>query len=88
MQTTPLLQGKSLKVIAYRCTMGPDDAPFLEQHTGHSLSYVRKGSFGYDTRGRTHRDNIGEIAEGVAGDCARPPPRRGERIVDRRPRRP
>lgn len=68
MQITPLLQTKSLSVIAYRCTMGPDDAPFLEQHACHSLSYVRKGSFGYDTRGRRHELVAGAIMLGHAGD--------------------
>ncbi len=68
MQTTPLLQNKSLAVISYRCTMGPDDAPFLEQHICHSLSYVRKGSFGYDTRGRTHELVAGSVMLGHAGD--------------------
>lgn len=68
MQTTPLLQNKSLAVISYRCTMGPDDVPFLEQHTCHSLSYVRKGSFGYDTRGRVHELVAGSVMVGHAGD--------------------
>lgn len=68
MQITPLLQTKSLAVIAYRCTHGPDDMPFLEQHTCHSLSYVRKGSFGYDTRGRTHELVAGSVMVGHAGD--------------------
>jgi AraC-like DNA-binding protein len=68
MQINPLLQSQSLSVIAYRCTMGPGDAPFLEQHISHSLSYVRKGSFGYDTRGRTHELVAGSVMVGHAGD--------------------
>jgi AraC-like DNA-binding protein len=68
MQIMPLLQTESLAAIAYRCTHGPDATPFLEQHTCHSLSYVRKGSFGYDTRGRTHELVAGSVMVGHAGD--------------------
>lgn len=68
MQVTSLLHNASLSVVAYRCTMGPDDAPFLEQHRCHSLSYVRKGSFGYDTRGQEHELVAGAVMVGHAGD--------------------
>lgn len=68
MSARPLLQSPTLSVIDYRCTMGPGDAPFLEQHARHSLSYVRKGSFGYDTRGRTHELVAGSVMVGHAGD--------------------
>jgi len=68
MQITPLLQTTSLSVITYRCTMGPADAPFPEQHGHHSLSYVRGGSFAYDTRGRSHELVAGAVMVGHAGD--------------------
>ncbi len=68
MHARPLLQSPALSVIDYRCTMGPGDAPFLEQHARHSLSYVRKGSFGYDTRGRSHELVAGSVMVGHAGD--------------------
>ncbi len=72
---TTLLENASLSVFDYRCTMGPDDKPFPEQHARHSLSYVRKGSFGYDTRGRFHELVAGAVMVGHAGDeytCSHP----------------
>ena len=63
-----LFETAALSVFDYRCTMGPDDKPFLEQHVRNSLSYVRKGSFGYDTRGRTHELVAGSVMVGHAGD--------------------
>ncbi len=68
MHIRPLLQSQTLSVIDYRCTMGPDDKPFLEQHTQHSLSYVRSGSFSYNTRGRNHELVAGSVMVGHAGD--------------------
>lgn len=68
MHARPLLQSPTLSVINYRCTMGPGDASFLEQHTHHSLSYVRSGSFSYDTRGRSHELVAGSVMVGHAGD--------------------
>ena len=52
----------------YRCTAGPDDVPFAEQHRCHSISYVRKGSFGCQTRGRHHELIAGAILVGHPGD--------------------
>ncbi|MES2751999.1 MAG: AraC family transcriptional regulator [Pseudomonadota bacterium] len=68
MQARALLQRESLSVIEYRCSMGPDDTPFVEQHRCHSLSYVRKGSFGYDTCGQSHELVAGSVMVGHAGD--------------------
>lgn len=68
MHVRPLLESQTLSVIDYRCTMGPDDKPFLEQHTQHSLSYVRSGSFSYNTRGRSHELVAGSVMVGHAGD--------------------
>lgn len=68
MHIRPLLQSQTLSVIDYRCTMGPDDKPFLEQHAQHSLSYVRSGSFSYNTRGRSHELVAGSVMVGHAGD--------------------
>lgn len=72
---TTLLESTSLSVFDYRCTMGPDDKPFPEQHARHSLSYVRKGSFGYETRGCSHELVAGAVMLGHAGDeytCSHP----------------
>jgi AraC-like DNA-binding protein len=70
-----LLQNQTLSVIDFRCSMGPDDKPFAEQHRCHSLSYVRKGSFGYDTGGRSHELVAGAVMIGHQGDeyvCSHP----------------
>ncbi|MCX7307974.1 MAG: AraC family transcriptional regulator [Afipia sp.] len=70
-----LLQNQSLSVIDFRCSAGPDDKPFVEQHRCHSLSYVRKGSFGYDTDGRSHELVAGGVMVGHQGDeytCSHP----------------
>ena len=52
MKVTTLLQRGSMSVVDYRCTAGPRDAPFVEEHKGFSISYVRTGSFGYRARGK------------------------------------
>ena len=52
MTATTLLQRNSISVSDFRCDAGPDDRPFAEQHRCHSISYVRKGSFGCHSRGR------------------------------------
>src|SRR3954469_9678722 len=68
MTATPLLAGKSIFVSDYRCTAGPDDAPFVELHTRHSISYVRKGSFGLRCRGKSFDLVAGSILIGCPGD--------------------
>lgn len=75
MSAKMLLQHEKLSVIDYRCSMGPDDRPFVEQHRNHSISYVRKGSFGYDTRGHSHELVAGSVMIGHANDeyvCSHP----------------
>ncbi len=75
MTAKALLQNDSLSVIDYRCSMGPDDKPFVESHRCHSLSYVRKGSFGYASRGRSHELVAGAVMVGHQGDeyiCSHP----------------
>jgi AraC-like DNA-binding protein len=68
MQVRPLFQSEGLAVADYRCSMGPDDTPFVEQHHCHSLSYVREGSFGYDSRGRSYELVAGSVMVGHMGD--------------------
>ena len=48
-----ILKSGALRVIDYRCSAGPHDRPFVEQHRSFSISYVRRGSFGCVTRGRS-----------------------------------
>jgi AraC-like DNA-binding protein len=68
MSATTLLQRPSISVTEYRCHRGPDDTPFVEQHTGYSLSYVRAGSFGYRLRGRAYEMIPGSILVAYPGD--------------------
>jgi AraC family transcriptional regulator len=57
-----------ISVIDYRCGIGPGDAPFLEQHSGFSLSYVRKGSFGCRALGESFDLVAGAVLVGYPGD--------------------
>jgi AraC-like DNA-binding protein len=68
MDRTPLLQRKSISVSDFRCTAAPGDKPFVELFGCHSVSYVRKGSFGCRTRGRSFELVAGSILVGYPGD--------------------
>ena len=68
MTATTLLQRKSISVSDFRCSAGPGDKPFAEQHRCHSISYVRKGSFGLRCRGKFHELVAGSILVGHPGD--------------------
>jgi AraC-like DNA-binding protein len=68
MTRTTLLQRGSISVSDFRCSAGPDDKPFMEQYGCHSISYVRKGSFGCQTRGRSFELVAGSILVGHPGD--------------------
>jgi AraC-like DNA-binding protein len=68
MTTTRLLQRQSISVSDFRCSAVPGDTPFVEQYRCHSISYVRKGSFGCRTRGRTFDLVAGSILVGFPGD--------------------
>ena len=63
-----LLTGETLSAFDYRCEVGPTDKPFVELHDRYSLSYVRKGSFGYRTRGQSFELITGSILVGNRGD--------------------
>ena len=68
MTRTTLLQRGSIIVSDFRCSAGPDDTPFVEQYGSHSISYVRKGSFGCRCRGRSFELIAGSILVGYPGD--------------------
>jgi AraC family transcriptional regulator len=68
MAVTTLLRGDSLSVIDYRCTAGPLDVPYVEEHQGFSVSYVRTGSFGCRTRGKSFELVAGSVLVGHPGD--------------------
>jgi AraC-like DNA-binding protein len=65
---TTLLKRRSISVSDFRCTAGPGDRPFTEQFQCHSVSYVRKGSFGCQSRGRTFDLVTGSVLVGFPGD--------------------
>lgn len=58
----------ALAAFEYRCEAGPRDEPFVEVHPGFSISYVRRGSFGLRSRGRTFELVAGSILVGHPGD--------------------
>ncbi len=68
MDATTLLQRRSISVSEFRCSAGPDDTPFVERHRCHSVSYLRKGSFGCHSRGRFFELVAGSILVGHPGD--------------------
>jgi AraC-like DNA-binding protein len=68
MTRTTLLQRQSISVAEFRCTAAPGDTPFTEQFACHSISYVRKGSFGCRTRGRFFELVAGSLLVGHPGD--------------------
>ncbi len=68
MNRTTLLQRSRISVSDFRCTAGPGAKPFAEQYACHSISYVRKGSFGCHSRGRFHELVAGSILVGHPGD--------------------
>jgi AraC-like DNA-binding protein len=65
---TTVLQRGLISVIDYRCTIGPADEPFAEVHRDFSVSYVRKGSFGYRSRGESFELVAGSVLVGHPGD--------------------
>jgi len=62
------LQAGPIRVVDYRCSAGPAEQPFTEVHQGYSVSYVRKGSFGYRVRGATYELVAGSVLVGHPGD--------------------
>jgi AraC family transcriptional regulator len=68
MAATTILQRDALSVIDYRCDARPADRPAVERHGAYSLSYVRKGSFGYRVRGEAFELVAGSVLIGRRGD--------------------
>jgi AraC family transcriptional regulator len=63
-----VFKSPSVSVIGYRCTDGPGVTPITEWHRAFSVSYVRRGSFGYRTRGRSFDLVAGSVLIGRPGD--------------------
>ena len=68
MTATTLLTRPSISVSDFRCDADPGDQPFAEVHRCHSISYVRKGSFGLRCRGKSHELVAGSVMIGHPGD--------------------
>lgn len=65
---TRISESRGLAIYDYRCQVGVGAKPFVEQHDRSSISFVRKGSFGYRTRGRDYELVAGSVLVGRAGD--------------------
>ena len=68
MTATTLLQRNSISVSDFRCSARLQEKPFVERYRCHSVSYVRKGSFGCTSRGRSFELVPGSILVGHPGD--------------------
>ena len=68
MDATTLLTTRSITVSEFRCDAGPDDTPFAECRTGHSIAYVRSGSFGCHCRAGFFELVAGSMLVGAPGE--------------------
>src|SRR5690349_20013780 len=68
MSMTCISQSGGLAIYDYRCQAGVGATPFVERHDCDSISFVRKGSFGYRTRGRDFELVAGSVLIGKAGE--------------------
>ncbi len=68
MPETTVLRRGALTVVDYRCPLHANSPPFPEQHGCPSVSYVRKGSFGYTCRGQAFELVVGSVLVGHTGD--------------------
>lgn len=68
MDATTLLTTRSMIVSEFRCDAGPDDTPFAECRTGHSIAYVRAGSFGCHCRAGFFELVAGSMLVGAPGE--------------------
>ncbi|MBR0736682.1 helix-turn-helix transcriptional regulator [Bradyrhizobium liaoningense] len=68
MDATTLLTTRSMIVSEFRCDAGPEDTPFAECRTGHSIAYVRSGSFGCHCRAGFFELVAGSMLVGAPGE--------------------
>ena len=68
MDATTLLTSPAMTVSEFRCDAGPDDKPFAECRTSHSIAYVRSGSFGCRCRAGFFDLVAGSLLVGARGD--------------------
>lgn len=69
MVSKAILRQGPITVYDYRCDAGPGSKPFAEEHKCHSLSFVRKGSFGCQAHGKTFELVAGSVMVGRPGDA-------------------
>ena len=67
MLVAPLHRG-ALSVLDFRCQAGPHTPARVERHDFTSVSYVRRGSFGYRARGEEFELVAGSVLVGHCGD--------------------
>ncbi len=67
METATLRDGP-VTVVDCRCGAGPADVPFVERHEAFSVSYVRRGAFGYQLGSRRWDLVAGSVLVGYPGD--------------------
>jgi AraC-like DNA-binding protein len=67
MGVTVLRRG-AITIFDFRCDVRAGDKPFAELHESMSVSYVRRGSFGYHARGKSYELAGGALLIGNAGD--------------------
>src|SRR5688500_14036637 len=67
MGAATIFERGAIRVVDYRCTAVPGDRPFVEVHEAFSISYVRKGGFGYRTRGQSFDLVTGALLIGHPG---------------------
>jgi len=68
MISIPVLRQPSLSVVARRCQVAETAKPFTERHEDFSVSFVRRGSFGYRARGQSFELVAGSFLVGHSGD--------------------
>ena len=68
MAARTIFKCETIAVDDYRCESGAGAAPVTEHHAGHSISFVRRGSFGYHSRGRAFELVAGSVLIGHPGD--------------------
>jgi AraC family transcriptional regulator len=68
MPETLVLKLGPLTVVDYRCRSARREQPFTEQHDVASVSFVRRGTFGYRCRGKSDQLVAGSVLVGRAGD--------------------
>jgi AraC-like DNA-binding protein len=68
MASKTLIQHHGICVYDYCCEAEPDARPYTELHDRFSVSYVRRGTFGYRVRGCAYELVAGSVLIGRAGD--------------------